>query len=86
MTLEILTLFSDDDGTPRLEQTAVSFRTAIESKSPLSAGLSAHESCRNFTFIELPVGFTSNYRIADYGQVAVCLDGRLEITTGEGES
>ena len=85
MELKVLTMFSDIDGEARCVEDAVEFRSNDHGLSLTAALISPSESCRNFQYVELPVGFQSSGRIADIGQLAVCLAGKVEITGASGE-
>lgn len=78
----MLTLFSDGEGAPQYKEGKVDFRSNDHGMTSKTALISSPEMCRNFQFVELPVGFERGERVADLGQVAVCLSGQLGISNG----
>ena len=82
MELKTITLYSDEEGAPQYKEGNVDFRSNDHGMTEKTALISSPEMCRNFQFVELPVGFERCERVADLGQVAVCLAGQLRISCG----
>lgn len=81
MGLNVLTLVCDEKGNPLSETREVDFRSNDNALDLTAALTSPPETCRNLQFVTLPVGFESSDRVPDIEVVAVCLSGRLKVST-----
>ncbi len=81
----VLELTTGENGRPELSTKSVEFHRGYNTMNTLGPGVSSPETCKSIVYVELPVGFDRNSRIADRDQIAVCLTGKLKISAADGK-
>lgn len=86
MNLEIVKVFSTEDGVSRFASETVRLKSGAGQFQEDSTMMSPAESCKRYFFVKLPAGFSDEQAFAGRRQLCVLLSGRVEIGTPDGEA